>query len=128
MKKTQRKEIPMIERIREARKSEGGFTLIELLMVIVILGILAGVVVFAVSGIQDKGKAAACQSDVKTVTVAAETYYAQNGSYAASVAALETAGLIHSTPTDVTYSVTAATATAPAKVTVAGNGTGNCAA
>ena len=84
----------MIERIREARRNESGFTLIELLMVIVILGVLAGIVVFAVSGINDKGEKAACQADVKTLSVAEEAYYAQNGSYAGSLTALKTAGLL----------------------------------
>jgi hypothetical protein len=61
--------------------------------------VLAGIVVFAVNGIQDKGQTSACKSDVKTVTVAGEAYYAQNGSYAANMAALKTAGLLHSEPT-----------------------------
>lgn len=100
----------MLKRIREARKNEHGFTLIELLIVIVILGVLAGIVVFAVNGIQDKGQKSACQSDVKTVTVASEAYYAQNGKYPTGLddathtaTTLFGAGLIHSVPTDVTY-------------------------
>src|SRR2546430_1395462 len=95
----------MLKRIREARKNQDGFTLIELLIVIVILGVLAGIVVFAVNGIQDKGQVSACQSDVKTVTVAGEAFYAQKGSYAADMAALKTAGLLHSVPGDVDYSI-----------------------
>ena len=64
------------EAMRKRHAGEGGFTLIELLIVIVILGILAAVVVFAVGGISDKGKSAACKSDVKNVEVAQEAYYA----------------------------------------------------
>ena len=63
------------------KKNESGFTLIELLIVIVILGVLSGIVVFAVSGIQDRGNAAACKTDKKTVLVAVEAYYAKNGTY-----------------------------------------------
>lgn len=66
--------------IVEAKKSDRGFTLVELLIVIVILGILATVTVFAVRGITDQGKASACKSDQKTLQTALETYYAQNGS------------------------------------------------
>jgi prepilin-type N-terminal cleavage/methylation domain-containing protein len=54
-----------------------GFTLIELLIVIVILGILAAIVVFAVGGITDKGTNSACASDYKTVQTAEEAYFAQ---------------------------------------------------
>ncbi|MGA0895524.1 MAG: type II secretion system protein, partial [Ilumatobacteraceae bacterium] len=39
-------------------KSDKGFTLVELLIVIVILGILATVTVFAVQGITTRGKEA----------------------------------------------------------------------
>ncbi|GAA0621267.1 prepilin-type N-terminal cleavage/methylation domain-containing protein [Kribbella sandramycini] len=62
-------------------KNESGFTLIELLVVIVILGVLSGIVVFAVSGIQDRGNAAACKTDKKSVEVAVEAYFAKNGTY-----------------------------------------------
>ncbi len=66
---------------RSRRPNESGFTLIELLIVIVILGVLSGIVVFAVSGIQDRGNAAACKTDKKTVLVAVEAFYAKNGEY-----------------------------------------------
>lgn len=84
----------MLQALREARKQESGFTLIELLIVIVILGVLAGIVVFAVSGINDRGNASACKSDMKTVEVAQEAYYAKNAAYAPDLAALKSAGLI----------------------------------
>lgn len=73
------------------RRGERGFTLIELLIVIVILGILAAVVVFAVAGITDKGNQSACKAEKKTLETAIEAYYAKNGSYAADATALTTA-------------------------------------
>jgi prepilin-type N-terminal cleavage/methylation domain-containing protein len=88
----------MLQRIRKAKREESGFTLIELLIVIVILGILAAVVVFAVNGIQTRGTASACKSDLATVATASEAYYALNGSYAATVGALVTANLLKSAP------------------------------
>lgn len=67
-----------MQRIRAIKKNQSGFTLIELLIVIVILGVLAAVVVFAVSAFNNKGKAAACQSDFKSIETADEAYYANN--------------------------------------------------
>ena len=71
----------MKKMIERARSDESGFTLIELMIVIVILGVLAGIVIFAVGGITDNGNVAACKSDVKTVDVAVEAYKAKNGVY-----------------------------------------------
>ena len=48
-------------------KQDKGFTLVELLIVIVILGILATVTVFAVRGITDQGQTSACDADQKTL-------------------------------------------------------------
>ena len=88
----------MLQQIREARKNESGFTLIELLIVIVILGVLAGIVVFAVAGINDTSKNSACKSDVKNVEIAQEANYAQHKAYAADVPALVTLKLLREEP------------------------------
>ena len=48
-------------------KQDKGFTLVELLIVIVILGILATVTVFAVSGITDTAKENTCTADSATL-------------------------------------------------------------
>ncbi|HEY3001939.1 MAG TPA: prepilin-type N-terminal cleavage/methylation domain-containing protein [Kribbellaceae bacterium] len=82
-----------IKKAHAARKNQNGFTLIELLIVIVILGILAGIVVFAVGGITDRGQASACKAEVKTIAVAEEANYAKNGSYA-TLANLVTNGFL----------------------------------
>jgi prepilin-type N-terminal cleavage/methylation domain-containing protein len=65
----------MIERARQ----EEGFTLIELMIVIVILGILAGIVLFAVGGITDRGTSAACKTDQSTISTAVQAYVAKHG-------------------------------------------------
>lgn len=71
----------MINHLRDVRARrrgeelvESGFTLIELLVVIVVLGILAATVVFALSGVTGQSAAAACNSDAKTIDVAVQAY------------------------------------------------------
>jgi prepilin-type N-terminal cleavage/methylation domain-containing protein len=65
--------------IEVEEKQDKGFTLVELLIVIVILGILATVTVFAVRGITDQGKSSTCKADSKTLQTAYEAYTAQYG-------------------------------------------------
>ncbi|MDO8364229.1 MAG: type II secretion system protein [Actinomycetota bacterium] len=72
----------------EVEKQEKGFTLVELLIVIVILGILAAVTVFAVRGITDKATENSCATEKRAIETATEAYYADNGSDAPTMAAL----------------------------------------
>jgi len=76
------------DNIDVVEKKDKGFTLVELLIVIVILGILATVTVFAVRGITDQGQQSACKADQKTLEVAVEAYYAQFGKTVAATDAL----------------------------------------
>jgi len=73
----------MLRKLRERADNEG-FTLIELLIVITILGILAGIVVFAVGTTGSNASTAACQADKKTVETAIEAYKATTKSYPTS--------------------------------------------
>jgi prepilin-type N-terminal cleavage/methylation domain-containing protein len=63
---------------RSAEVDDTGFTLIELLIVIVVLGILAAIVVFALSGVTGQSVTAACQSDGKTVGIGVAALQAEN--------------------------------------------------
>lgn len=117
----------MLQALREARKQESGFTLIELLIVIVILGVLAGIVVFAVSAFNNDGKASACKADYKNVEIASEAYYAKNNStYATgigvandtSATTLVGAGYLKEPPGNNGYTITYTAATG--KVTASG--------
>jgi prepilin-type N-terminal cleavage/methylation domain-containing protein len=79
-------------------RGDAGFTLVELLVVIVILGVLSAIVVFAVGGITNKSRASACKAEVTIVQKAEEVNYAQKGSYD-TIANLVTAKLLRSAPT-----------------------------
>ena len=65
---------------RENRESrvEDGFTLIELLIVIVVLGVLSAVVIFAMGSVTANAQATACIADAKTVETAVGVYNTSN--------------------------------------------------
>ena len=58
--------------------TDDGFTLIELLIVIVILGVLATVVVFAVGGIGVRAEESACAAEARNLINATSAYIALN--------------------------------------------------
>jgi prepilin-type N-terminal cleavage/methylation domain-containing protein len=64
---------------RQRRSGEQGFTLIELLVVITVLAILGAIVIFNVTGVANKGRAAACSTDIATVQVAVNQAINDNG-------------------------------------------------
>ena len=96
--------------IEESKGKNKGFTLVELLIVIVILGILAAVTVFAVRGITDKGQDSACKAEQKTILTGLEAFYANStpSAYPATLAAM-VPGYMTEAPksTNWTYATTA---------------------
>jgi prepilin-type N-terminal cleavage/methylation domain-containing protein len=75
----------MTERNRklEWKRSSGeldqtGFTLIELLIVIVVLGILAAIVVFALGSVTGNADVSACNSDSRTLDIGVQAYLTEN--------------------------------------------------
>jgi len=82
----------MQERRKAGDAPEYGFTLIELLIVIIVLGILAAIVIFSLTGVTGQSKQAACNSDAKTVETAVSAYFAETGNQPADFAALTATG------------------------------------
>lgn len=63
------------------KSKQQGFTIVELLIVIVVIGILAGLVIVTFNGIQQKARNTERQTDVKAMQSHLEAYNAQNGYY-----------------------------------------------
>ncbi len=81
----------MSHRIRKMK--DEGFTLIELLIVVIILGILAAIVIFAVGQTRGESLTATCKTDVKSIQLAAEAVKTHEGSYpSAQSGLLQTSG------------------------------------
>jgi type IV pilus assembly protein PilA len=81
----------MLARIRKSLENrEEGFTLIELLVVMVIIGILAAIAIPSFLAQRDKGYQAAEKSDLKTVSIAEQSYATDNnGAYYGSATLID---------------------------------------
>jgi prepilin-type N-terminal cleavage/methylation domain-containing protein len=71
----------MIERLQAKRTEEGGFTLIELLIVIIVLGILAAIVVFAIGNTREDAVESSCRTAYKAVELSAEAVNTKTSDY-----------------------------------------------
>lgn len=61
------------------RKFQGGFSLIELLVVLVILGLIAGLVIPNVIGQTEKAKVKAAAATIQRLAMGVDAYYLDNG-------------------------------------------------
>ncbi|WP_137293659.1 type IV pilin protein [Nocardioides dongxiaopingii] len=83
----------MINRLQKSMdEKDKGFTLVELLVVIVIIGILAGIAIPLFLNQRQKGVEAGIKSDLKAAATVQETYFVDEGKYAADLTTLEDAG------------------------------------
>jgi general secretion pathway protein G len=63
------------------KRDERGFTLIELMVVIVILGILAGLIIPRIMGRPDEARRAKARMQIESLETALKLYKLDNGSY-----------------------------------------------
>ncbi len=83
-------------RARVKTTADAGFTLIELLIVIVILGILAGIVTFGVAQFRSDSTTACTNANSKIVQTANEAYKAKyNNSTPLTATQLKAAGYLN---------------------------------
>lgn len=63
------------------RKNQSGFTIIELLIVIVVIGLLAGLVLTTFAGVQERARDTERRTDINAIKTHLEVYYNDNGHY-----------------------------------------------
>lgn len=67
--------------MKRTRRNQRGFTLIELMVVIVILGILAGLIIPRIMGRPDEARRAKARMQVEGIETALKLYRLDNGAY-----------------------------------------------
>jgi general secretion pathway protein G len=67
--------------MRHRKQTRPGFTLIEILLVLAIIGMLAGVTIFAIGGIGKKARVDTTKATLETVANALDTYNLHIGHY-----------------------------------------------
>lgn len=77
-----------------------GFTLIELLVVIAIIGLLASIITASLSTARAKGRDAKRIADIRTIQLALEEYYNDNGSYPTGISANQLSNYLSVLPSD----------------------------
>ncbi len=66
---------------RRRRPDRPAFSLVEIMIVVVIIGLMAGLVTYATTGYLDRAKRQRARSDLATYSGAVDSYYLVKGSY-----------------------------------------------
>ncbi len=75
--------------MRKIKRNEGGFTLIELMVVLVIIGVLAGLIGPRIMGTPDKARRTKAMVQIQSLETALQLYKLDNGSYPTTEQGLE---------------------------------------
>ena len=67
------------EGLKRNSRSRRAFTLIEIMIVVVIMGLLAGMVTFATTGILDRAKRQKARADISSLSGAVDQFYMASG-------------------------------------------------
>ena len=70
-------------------QSKAGFTLMEILVVLVIIGLLVGIVGMPVTGMIKQAKVDSTEAQLRTIKLALDRYYADNGFFPSEAQGLE---------------------------------------
>ena len=89
------------------RREMAGFTLIELLIVVVIIGLLAGIALPKLLSTRNKAIVASLKSDLRNLATSQEAYWNDNATYYSG--SVPGAGLTFQPSTTVTVTITDAT-------------------
>ena len=82
------------------KRDEGGWTLIELLVVMTLIGVLSSMALVQYRNSIQASKEAVLKADLFHMRDAIDQYYADKGSYPASIQALVTDGYLRRVPVD----------------------------
>jgi prepilin-type N-terminal cleavage/methylation domain-containing protein len=110
---------------RPSEQRDRGFTLVEMLIVIVVLGVLATITVFAIRGITGQSNETACATELNNLVTAEEVHFTISGGYG-DEASLLSSGVIKATSSryDVAADADGYTITATAGAPCTGGATG----
>jgi len=78
-----------VDRLGEVYRSESGFTLIEIMVVVVILGILAGLIVPRIMGRPEEARRTKAALQIRSIESALKLYKLDNGVYPTTEQGLE---------------------------------------
>lgn len=88
----------MLKKLRKMLKKEEGFTLVELMIVVVILGILAGIGVQQYANVQERAKGAAHNANLRIISSAVDMYVMLEGEAPESIDDLINGGYLQEVP------------------------------